>query len=85
MKLFSFILSIVVFFVAFYFFMVKVPLAESVNDFIYISLLITLKAICVLGVIINWEIVTGKKKKDSVILFVNNSFSGKEKKNKKAK
>lgn len=79
MKLFSFILSVIVFFVALFFFMIKVSEVESVNDVIYVLLLITLKAVCVVGVIINWEIVNGKKK-DNVVLFINNSYSKKKKK-----
>lgn len=80
MKLFSLLLSVVVFFVAFVFFVVKVPDVESLNDIIYISLLITLMAICVVGVIINWEFFTKRKyAKDKGMIFVNNSYSKKDK------
>ncbi|WP_188619559.1 hypothetical protein [Flavobacterium suaedae] len=79
MKLFSLILSIVVFFVSLYFFFDKIPFVESFNDGIYISLLVLLMAICVTGVIINWEVFR-KNKKGKVILFVTNNFSKRERK-----
>ena len=79
MKLFSLILSVVVFFVSLYFFFDKIPFVESFNDGIYVSLLVLLMAICVTGVIINWDVFR-KKKNAKVILFVNNNFSKKERK-----
>lgn len=84
MKLFSLLLSVIMFFVSLYFFSIQLGSIDSLNDVIYISLLVTLMAICVVGVIINWDILKKKKKsKENVILFVSNSFSRKEKKNKK--
>lgn len=80
MKLFSLILSVVVFFGSLYFFVLKVGDVDSLNDWIYISLLVTLMAICIVGVIINWEFFR-KKKNNNLILFVTNSYS-KKKKNK---
>lgn len=79
MKLFSLILSVVMFFVSLYFFFDKIPFVESFNDGIYISLLVLLMAICVTGVIINWEVFR-KKRNGKVILFVTNNFSKKERK-----
>jgi hypothetical protein len=79
MKLFSLILSILVFFVSLYFFVLKISFVDSLNDIIYVSLLITLMAICIVGVIINWEFFE-KRKKNKVILFVSNNFSSKKKK-----
>lgn len=79
MKLFSLILSVVVFFGSLYFFILKVGDVDSLNDWIYISLLVTLMAICVVGVIINWEFFR-KKKNNNLILFVTNSYSRKKKK-----
>ena len=79
MKLFSFILSVAVFFVALYFFAIKVTFIDTLNDVIYISLLITLMAICIVGVIINWGIFR-KKDGNSMILFVTNGFSKNKKK-----
>lgn len=79
MKLFSLLLSVVGFFVALTFFMIKVSSVESLNDIIYISLLVTLMAICVVGVIINWEFFSKKKNNKSMILFASNSFSKRNK------
>jgi membrane protein DedA with SNARE-associated domain len=79
MKLFSLILSVVVFFGSLYFFILKVGDVDSLNDWIYISLLVTLMAICVVGVIVNWEFFR-KKKNNNLILFVTNSYSRKKKK-----
>ncbi|RYJ42561.1 hypothetical protein NU09_2347 [Flavobacterium beibuense] len=79
MKLFSLLLSIIVFTISLYFFSIKIGYVNSLDDVIYISLLVTLMAICVVGVIINWEIFK-KKDKSKVILFVSNSFSKKHKK-----
>lgn len=79
MKLFSLILSIVVFFVSLYFFFDKIPFVESFNDGIYISLLVLLMAICVTGVIINWDVFR-RRRNGKVILFVTNNFSKKERK-----
>lgn len=76
MKLFSLVLSITVFFISLYFFIIKIPFIDSLNDIIYISLLVTLMAICILGVIINWDFFRAKKRK-KIILFVANNFSKK--------
>lgn len=79
MKLFSLILSVIVFFGSLYFFVLKIPHVESLNDYIYISLLVILMAICVVGVIINWEFFS-RRKKNNLILFVSNTYSRKKKK-----
>lgn len=83
MKLFSLILSGLVFVVALYFFSAKISSVESLNDIIYISLLVTLMAICVVGIIINWDFIK-KKNNGKVIMFVSNDFSSKKKKKNKA-
>ncbi len=74
MKLFSFILSVVVFFISLYFFVIKIAKIDSLNDVIYVSLLIILMAICILGVIINWGIFK-KRGSGTFILFIGNTFS----------
>lgn len=79
MKLFSFILSIVVFFVSLYFFVVALPVADSLNEIIYVALLAILMAICIVGIIINWDFFR-RKKKNHTILFVSNGFSKANKK-----
>lgn len=78
MKVFSLILSVIVFFTALYFFIDKITAIDSLNDAIYIMLLIILKIICIVGIIINWELF--ERKKSKIILFASNSFSKKHKK-----
>ena len=78
MKLFSLILSVVVFFIAQYFFIIKIPYIDNLNDIIYTSLLGILMAICITGIIINWEIFT-QKRKARILLFASNGFSKKKK------
>ena len=78
MKVFSLILSVIVFFTALYFFIDKVDAIDSLNDVIYIMLLIILKIICIVGVIINWELFDRRRSK--IVLFASNSFSKKDKK-----
>jgi len=78
MKLFSLILSVIMFFVALYFFVMKIPYVDSLDEVIYISLLVTLMAICITGVIINWEFF-GRRRKNRVVLFVSNNFSKRKK------
>ena len=65
-----------VFFTSLYFFILKIPNVSTLNDFIYISLLIVLMAICIVGVIINWEFFE-RRKKSKLILFVSNNYSKK--------
>lgn len=77
MKLFSLILSVIVFFGALYFFAIKIDSVSTLDDVIYISLLVTLMAICVVGVIINWEFFRTRKK-NKLILFVSNNYSKKK-------
>lgn len=77
MKLFSFILSVVVFFISLYFFVIKITEIDSLNDVIYVSLLIILMAICVLGMIINWGVFRGRRP-NAFLLFTVNSFTKKK-------
>ncbi len=79
MKLFSLILSILVFFTSLYFFILKIGDIDSLNDVIYVSLLLVLMAICIVGVIINWEFFE-RRKKSKIILFVTNNYSRKSNK-----
>lgn len=55
MKLFSLILSIAVFFVTLYFFIIQLPITDTLDEIIYVLLLSLLMVICIVGVIINWE------------------------------
>ena len=65
MKLFSLVLSVAVFFVSLYFFMLDVASANSIPDVIYLALLCILMAICIVGVIINWDYFRNKKRSAS--------------------
>lgn len=65
MKLFSLVLSVAVFFVSLYFFMLDVVSANSIPDIIYLALLCILMAICIVGVIINWDYFRNKKRSAS--------------------
>lgn len=76
MKLFSLILSIITFVVSLYFFIIKVAEVDTFDEFIYVSLLCILMAICITGIIINWGLVT-KQRNKRVILFVSNTLSKK--------
>ncbi|KGO91938.1 hypothetical protein [Flavobacterium subsaxonicum] len=80
MKLFSLILSVIVFFVSLYFFVLEIPYVDGLNDIIYASLLVILMTICIVGVIINWEFFRlYKQKKNKVLYFATNGFSKKVK------
>ncbi len=79
MKLFSLLLSIIVFFVSLYFLVGEITYGiYTFNEVIYILLLVILMVICVTGVIINWSVFS-KKRRGSVYLFVSNNFSKKAK------
>ena len=67
MKLFSLILSVLAFFVALFFLVVKIPDINCLNDIIYVSLLILLMLICLVGVAINWEFFEIRKQKRLVL------------------
>lgn len=55
MKLFSLVLSVTVFFISLYFFVADVASAGGFTDVIYLTLLCILMAICIVGIIINWD------------------------------
>ncbi|RZJ64015.1 MAG: hypothetical protein EOO45_19505 [Flavobacterium sp.] len=78
MKLFSLLLSVAVFFIATYFLIIDLPFADSLNDAIYIALLVVLMAICVVGVLINSEFF--ERRKSSLVVFIANNLYGKRKK-----
>lgn len=61
MKLFSLVLSVIVFFASIYFFTLKISEVNTENDVIYVALLVILMAICVVGVMINWEFFDRKR------------------------
>ncbi|MEL1244496.1 hypothetical protein AAEO56_09505 [Flavobacterium sp. DGU11] len=79
MKLFSLLLSVTVFFVSLYFFILELPVRVGLNDIIYVSLLVILMAICVVGIIINWGLLYRRIRKNRPILYIANTFSKKNK------
>jgi len=79
MKLFSLILSIVVFITSLYFFVLKIAYIDSMNDVIYVSLPLVLMAICIVGVIINWNFIK-QPGYNKLMFFVSNTYSAKKRK-----
>lgn len=78
MKLFSLVLSVLVFFISLYFFVLKLPYVITFNDVIYILLLVILMAICIIGMVINWDFFKAKKR-SQIVFFISNGFSKKKK------
>jgi membrane protein DedA with SNARE-associated domain len=79
MKLFSLVLSVAVFFISLYFLVGEISYGVyTFNEIIYILLLVILMVICITGVIINWNVVS-RKKRSNIYLFVSNNFSRKNK------
>ena len=62
MKLFSFVLSVLIFFISIYFFILKIPEIYSFNDIIYIALLAILMMICIVGILVNAEVLKNLNK-----------------------
>jgi hypothetical protein len=79
MKLFSLILSILVFITSLYFFILKIAYVDSLNDIIYVCLLVVLMAICIVGVIINWNFIR-QPGYNKLMFFVSNTYSDKKNK-----
>ncbi|AWH85941.1 hypothetical protein HYN59_12855 [Flavobacterium album] len=79
MKLFSLILSVTVFFISLYFFVMELPIRAGFNDIIYVMLLVILMAICIVGIIINWGLLYKRARKNRSLLFIANTFSKKNK------
>ena len=75
MKIVSLILSIVVFFGAGYFLIVDFRPSMEMNFLIYISLLVILMLICVVGVLINYPLLMQQRKNVTTIIY--NSYSNK--------
>ncbi len=77
MRLFSLILSIVVFIISLYFFVLELPVSEDANEIIFLALLVILMIICIVGVIINWSLLK-KRGRNTMVFFVSNGFSKKK-------
>ncbi len=68
MKALSLIVSFAVFMVAGYFFIVDFNISAEANHFIYISLLLILMMICVVGIILNIPFLLQQKRHINVLL-----------------
>lgn len=80
MKILSLILSIVVFFGAGFFLIADFRPSMEMNFLIYMSLLVILMLICVVGVLINYPILLQQRKNVKTIIY--NSYSSKRISNK---
>ena len=75
MKIVSLILSIVVFFGAGFFLIADFRLSMEMNFLIYMSLLVILMLICIVGVLINYPVLVQQRKNVKTIIY--NSYSNK--------
>lgn len=76
MKLFTLILSASVFFISAYFFATDFTFSSEINHIIYMSMLMILMCICVIGMIINVSLIRIGRKKMGTLIY-NNGFSQK--------
>lgn len=75
MKIVSLILSIVVFFAAGFFLIADFRPSMEMNFLIYMSLLVILMLICIVGVLINYPVLVQQRKNVKTIIY--NSYSNK--------
>lgn len=75
MKILSLILSIIVFFGAGYFLITDFRPSTEMNFLLYISLLVILMLICVVGVLFNYPLLLQQRKNIKTIMY--NSYSNK--------
>ena len=81
MKTLSLLVSITVFTVSGYFFVSDFRYSGETNHLIYMSLLIVLMLICVIGILINMPLITKEKRRMKVLVY--NKFSQRTVKTKK--
>ena len=75
MKLFTLILSTAVFFISAYFFAADFKFSSEINHIIYMSMLMILMCICVIGMIINVSLIRIGRKKMGTLIY--NGYSEK--------
>lgn len=68
MKALSLLLSIIVFFVAGYYFVIDFYQSGEINHFIYMSLLVVLMLICIVGVLINVPMIIKERRKMNLLM-----------------
>jgi membrane-bound acyltransferase YfiQ involved in biofilm formation len=78
MKALSLFVSFAVFIVAGYFFVADFSLSAEANHFIYISLLLILMMICIVGIVLNVPLILQEKR--NLKLLVNNKVGRKKNK-----
>ncbi|HEX9980681.1 MAG TPA: hypothetical protein VGB50_08980 [Flavobacterium sp.] len=81
MKTLSLLVSAMVFMISGYFFISDFRYSGEMNHIIYMSLLIVLMLICVIGIVINMPLIT--KEKHRMKILVHNRFSRRSVRNKK--
>lgn len=69
MKVLSLILSIIVFFVSVYFFIIDFRLSSESNYLIYMSTLLILMSICVVGMLINIPLIRQERRRMNYLLY----------------
>lgn len=69
MKVVSLILSITVFCVSVYFFVIDFRLSAEYNYLIYMSMLVILMSICVVGMLINIPLIKQEKRRMNYLLY----------------
>ncbi|RZJ27266.1 MAG: hypothetical protein EOO48_12250 [Flavobacterium sp.] len=69
MKALALILSIVSFLVSGYFLFTDVNLSAGVNEFIYMSLLLILMLICIVGILLNAPLIIQEKRRMKVLMY----------------
>lgn len=80
MKSLSLLVSVVALVVSGYFFVVDFRISFETNYLIYMSMLLTLMFICILGIVLNSPLVSRSKKKAKTIIY--NSYMRERIKNK---
>ncbi len=73
MKTFSLIISLAVFMISGYFLIADFRITDEANHLIYMSLLLVLMLICVIGILINMPLILREKRR--MRMFVYNKFS----------
>lgn len=81
MKALSLIISLTVFLIAGYFFVTDFNLSGEMNHIIYMSLLIVLMLVCIVGIMINVPLIIRERRRMKVLVY--NNFSGKRAKSKR--
>jgi hypothetical protein len=69
MKALTLTVSMIAFLISGYFLFTDVDLSEGVNEFIYMSLLLILMLICIVGILINVPLIIAEKRRMKVFMY----------------